>query len=637
MNSLDATRVSEHVGRVLFRRFVEGLVIAAVLAGFVVIDAPEARAAAPCTPVLSTSFRDDLARRYPGVQFTAAVYDTATGCWSHLNPGLRLTTASVIKAQIMGVVLLRAQREGRSLTAWERSQIGPMIHTSFNPETSNLIRYLGGWPAMEASDVAFGATSTTYASGGHTASTAVDRTRAALRLLHGGGELGIAGRDEAWEYMSTVHPLQRWGISAGVPEGWSVAQKNGFYPLDNQYWRVGSSGFVRRDDADQGYGITVMTYGGLDQATNIRLVEEISRRAAGSLTVGPAAPRPVDRARCIRVTTADTWTGAAARLGLPASRAAEVRDAAGGDPSPLNGQRACSPSIPSEPQSSRSTVTARYRPAATDLACDGRDDLLWYAPGDGADSLWRGRTNRRFTAQPLQVRGAYIPVTGDFDGDDCGDVLWYGPGTRTDILWSGRTSTATGVVRLDGAGYLPRSGDFDGDGHDDILWYTPGAGKDYVWFGGSRGRFQGVEVGVGGTYEPVVGDFDGDGADDVFWYGVGSAPDAFWRGVPGHRRFLPQAGAAVSGRYRPVTSDLDGDGADELLWYAPGTAPELRWDGLPASRYQVALRVDGDYLPMSGDFDGDGKGDIAWYGPGGKAESMWWGGTPRVVPGSLTR
>jgi hypothetical protein len=40
---------------------------------------------------------------------------------------------------------------------------------------------------------------------------------------------------------------------------------------------------------------------------------------------------------------------------------------------------------------------------------------------------------------------------------------------------------------------------------------------------------------------------------------------------------------------------------------------------------------------MSGDFDGDGKGDIAWYGPGGKAESMWWGGTPRVVPGSLTR
>ena len=74
-----------------------------------------------------------------------------------------------------------------------------------------------------------------------------------------------------------------------------------------------------------------------------------------------------------------------------------------------------------------------------------------------------------------------------------------------------------------------------------------------------------------------------------------------------------------------------------MLWYAPGTAPELRWDGLPASRYQVALRVDGDYLPMSGDFDGDGKGDIAWYGPGGKAESMWWGGTPRVVPGSLTR
>ena len=30
--------------------------------------------------------------------------------------------------------------------------------------------------------------------------------------------------------MTNVHPLQRWGITAGVPNGWTVAQKNGFYP-----------------------------------------------------------------------------------------------------------------------------------------------------------------------------------------------------------------------------------------------------------------------------------------------------------------------------------------------------------------------------------------------------------------------
>ena len=42
-------------------------------------------------------------------------------------------------------------------------------------------------------------------------------------IIHGGGPLQSAGRAEAWRYMSTVHPTQRWGISAGVPSGWAVA------------------------------------------------------------------------------------------------------------------------------------------------------------------------------------------------------------------------------------------------------------------------------------------------------------------------------------------------------------------------------------------------------------------------------
>src|SRR5690606_34198155 len=112
------------------------LVVFAMAFAGLAVDAPAARAASPCSSMFTTAFRNDLARRYPGVQFTAAVYDTSSGCWAHLNPGLRLTTASVIKAQIMGVVLLRAQRAGRGLTAWERSQISPMIRTSFNPETA---------------------------------------------------------------------------------------------------------------------------------------------------------------------------------------------------------------------------------------------------------------------------------------------------------------------------------------------------------------------------------------------------------------------------------------------------------------------------------------------------------------------
>ncbi len=395
------------------------------------LQSPAPAGATGCTSAFSSAFATDLAHRYPGIKVTAAVYDTQTGCWHHLHAGTQVTTASVIKAQVLGAVLLKAQDEGRGLTVWERSQIGPMIRYSFNPETSALYGHVGSAAGMHATDPRFGATATSHtAVFGLTRSTAIDRSRVALRLLHGGGDLRQAGREEAWAYMTNVHPLQQWGITAGVPAGWTVAQKNGFYPSTGIGWRVGSSGFVRRDDADQGYAITVMTEGGSSQATGIRLVEEVARRAAAALTVGPGSARPIDRARCVGTSSGESWTGVTARLGLPASRAGDVRTVAGGNTSPLSGQQACSPDIPAEPRSPTSAVNGRYRPATTDLDCDGRADLLWYAPGATGDYRWAGHPDRHFRQHGMAASGDLVPITGDFNGDGCGDVLWYGAGTR---------------------------------------------------------------------------------------------------------------------------------------------------------------------------------------------------------------
>ena len=110
-------------------------------------------------------------------------------------PGMQITTASVIKAQVLGAVLLQAQDAGRGLTAWERSQIGPMIRYSFNPETSALYGYVGYERRhVRAATRASVSTSTTHtATFGLTRSTAVDRTNVALRLLYGGGGLRQAG------------------------------------------------------------------------------------------------------------------------------------------------------------------------------------------------------------------------------------------------------------------------------------------------------------------------------------------------------------------------------------------------------------------------------------------------------------
>src|SRR3546814_17380175 len=90
---------------------------------------------------------------------------------------MQITTASVIKAQVLGAVLLRAQDEGRGLTAWERSQIAPMIQYSFNPETSALYGHLGYAEGLARSDPRFGVTSPTHTNRfGLTPSTAIHPT-----------------------------------------------------------------------------------------------------------------------------------------------------------------------------------------------------------------------------------------------------------------------------------------------------------------------------------------------------------------------------------------------------------------------------------------------------------------------------
>jgi beta-lactamase class A len=306
------------------------------------VAASPARAAS-CADVFPPAFRDALAREFPSQRVTAAVTDTRTGCAYDLGAGLRLTTASVIKAGILGTVLLQAQDRGRGLTEWERARIRPMVQYSHNnPHVSDLYAHVGGVSGMDRADRRWGATGTTNsASYGATWTTARDRTRISLHMLHGGGPLAAAGRSEAWRYMSSVHPTQRWGISAGVPSGWSVALKNGFYPMRGYGWRVGSTGFVRQGGAG-GYAVTVLTDGGSSQAQGVRLVEAVSRRVAATLAGGPPAPRSVDRAICTATSSGESWSAVAARV---RADPAAVRTVSGGNASPLQGQRACSPTL----------------------------------------------------------------------------------------------------------------------------------------------------------------------------------------------------------------------------------------------------------------------------------------------------
>ena len=245
------------------------------------------RAACEPTP-FTAAFDAELRRRWPNQRFTASVHDRRTGCWYEYRPDRRITTASVLKAEILAGLLLRAQREGRGLTAWEHARVGPMISRSADPEASALWLSLGGVAGMRRVDADFGLTQTTPASPwGLTSTSARDRTRLMEQLLYGGGPLTASYRAIARGYLLDVVASQRWGITAGVPPGTRVPMKNGFFSSRCCRWRLNSSGAV--ETTGGGYVVTILSDQWPNEASGIAGVNFVSRVIAARLA-GPYPP-----------------------------------------------------------------------------------------------------------------------------------------------------------------------------------------------------------------------------------------------------------------------------------------------------------------------------------------------------------
>ncbi len=215
---------------------------------------------------------------------TAAVFDDRTGCWYHLRRGQRVTTASVVKLEIMAAALLRAQDQGRGLSNWEFSKVTPMMHSSDDPAASALWVNLGGGPAMSAYGERLGlhATVETSPTWGLTTTTAEDQAAFVHRLLQG-DLLTPSNRAQAWWQMLNIREDQRWGVRFGVPQDWAVGHKNGFYGSTCCGWRVNSVGYVADPDGG-GYSIAILSDGWRSLGEGVPMVERVAGAVAASLT-----------------------------------------------------------------------------------------------------------------------------------------------------------------------------------------------------------------------------------------------------------------------------------------------------------------------------------------------------------------
>jgi hypothetical protein len=177
-----------------------------------------------------------------------------------------------------------------------------------------------------------------------------------------------------------------------------------------------------------------------------------------------------------------------------------------------------------------------------DLTSDGVTDVIRYRPGAAAEQWWdfdtppdRGApvvTNRSFS-----VNSTYTPVVGAFHtdpgaGDYGDDILWYAPGKAADSLWDFNADGTHGSTALTVNGtFTPVVERWSGNQADDILWYAPGKAADSLWDFAAGHTLQKTPLTINGTYTPVtcrcldsgLGD-----REDIVWHGVGNAPDAIW-------------------------------------------------------------------------------------------------------------
>jgi beta-lactamase class A len=232
---------------------------------------------APDTSPLGQAFTRYVGSRSDRVG--VAVYDAHTGTTWTLNPAGEFQTASVVKVQIMGAILHRAQVEGRGLTTFERQNIVPMIEVSDNNAATNLWNSVGGASGVAAFDHLAGMTATTpNSSWGLTTTTAPDNVRLVRDYAFPSSALADRWRAFGVNLMEHVVDWQRWGVSAGATPGTTVALKNGWLPLsDSAQWRINSIGWISGNGRD--YVIAVLTDHNPSMQYGIDTIEAISHKA----------------------------------------------------------------------------------------------------------------------------------------------------------------------------------------------------------------------------------------------------------------------------------------------------------------------------------------------------------------------
>jgi hypothetical protein len=248
-------------------------------------------ARAPVDPLTTTDAKNWVASR--SGQVSAAVENLKTGQEWLLDPNARDQTASIIKADILETLLYQAEQSGQPITSVETSVPQGMIEASDNDDATSLWDTINGASGISQYNTLAGLTQTTpntQGFWGETLTSAADQIKILRQLAQPSKLLTPAAQAYQLGLMENVDLDENWGVSGGVPQGVTVALKNGWVPLtSNTDWEVNSIGWIKGDSRD--YLLAVLTDNDPSEQYGINTINKFAADVYANL--GPAGTKPL--------------------------------------------------------------------------------------------------------------------------------------------------------------------------------------------------------------------------------------------------------------------------------------------------------------------------------------------------------
>ncbi len=217
-------------------------------------------------------------------EFAVGVIDRTTGARASYDPSESFHTASIVKADVLAVLLLRHQQSNTPLSDDETSLAQEMIEDSDNDAATDLWTDVGAAYGMSLGNGTLGLAHTVPGANyywGLTTTTVSDQLRLLEDLTSPSSPLHAAARSYELDLMEDVTQDQAWGVSAAATLGTSFAVKNGWLP-DPELWVINSIGVV--DHAGQQLLIAVLSDDQPSEEAGIAQVDAVARAAAVAVT-----------------------------------------------------------------------------------------------------------------------------------------------------------------------------------------------------------------------------------------------------------------------------------------------------------------------------------------------------------------